>query len=330
MRIGVDAMGGDNAPLEIVKGAVESLEMHSANIVLYGDKNSVEFVLSGLSYDTSRVEIIHCSEIVENEDKPVIAIRKKLDSSMVRGLLDLKSKEIDGFLSAGSTGALLAGGLLRVGRIRGIDRPALASVYPTEKGISILTDAGANSDVKPENLVDFGIMGSLYSSLVLGNKSPKVGLVNVGSEEGKGNEVTKKAYDLLKDSDLEFIGNIEGRDIPAGVADVIVTDGFTGNVILKLTEGLGKSFSQMVKGIFLKTALTKMAALLVKGGISDFKKKMDYTEYGGAPLLGVNGALVKAHGSSNAKAIKNAIAYTEKFASSDVIERINDYISDRS
>jgi len=322
MNIAIDAMGGDHAPQEPVKGAIDALKHIDAHMVLIGDEDQIHQELKKYTYDTSRVSVVHTTEIITGEDKPVVAIKRKKDSSMVVGLLQLKNQEIDGFVSAGNTGALLAGGLLRVGRIKGIDRPALCSVYPTSKGMSILTDAGANADCKPRNLLEFGIMGSLYAQNVLGMNNPRVGLANIGHEEGKGNALVIEAYDLLKEANLNFIGNVEARDIPEGATDIIVCDGFTGNVILKLSEGVVKSFSSMMKKVFMKSPLTKVAALLVKNGLGEMKKNMDYTEYGGAPLLGVKGLVVKAHGSSNAKAFMNAIRYAEKAAASGVVEKI--------
>lgn len=322
MKIAIDAMGGDHAPLEPVKGAIDALQHIDAEMVLIGDEGQIRQELKKYKYDESRVTVVHTSEVITGEDKPVVAIKRKKDSSMVVGLLQLKDKEIDAFVSAGNTGALLAGGLLRVGRIKGIDRPALCSVYPTRTGMSILADAGANADCKPRNLLEFGIMGSLYAQNVLSIDNPRVGLANIGHEEGKGNALVIEAYDMLKESNVNFIGNVEARDIPDGATDVIVCDGFTGNVILKLSEGVAKSFSSMIKEIFMKSPLTKVAALLVKNGLGEMKKGMDYTEYGGAPLLGVKGLVVKAHGSSNAKAFMNAIRYAEKAAASGVVEKI--------
>ena len=330
MIIAIDAMGGDHAPKEIVKGAVEALKYIESDIMLIGDENKINNELESMKVDLSRIIIEHTTEVIENEDKPVVAIKRKRGSSMVRGLDLLKKREINGFVSAGNTGALLAGGLLRTGRIRGIDSPAIASVFPMDNKMGILTDAGANAEVKPRNLVEFATMGAYYGELVLGIENPKVGLVNVGAEKGKGTTLVQETYDLLEQSDLNFIGNIEGRDIPFGTADIVVTDGFTGNIILKLTEGVAKSFSNNLKAVFKKNILSMMAGLMVKKGFDDFKKKMDYTEYGGAPLLGVNGAVVKAHGSSNAKATMNAILYTEKYINSGVIEKIQSYVENRS
>lgn len=326
MRIAIDAMGGDHAPVETVKGAIEALKEISATMVLIGTEDLIKKELSKYDYDESRVEIIATTEVVENEDKPVIAIKRKKDSSMVVGFDKVRSGEIDALISAGNTGALLAGGLLRVGRIKGVDRPALTTVFPTFSGMFVMADVGANAECKPRNLLEFGIMGSIYAENVLGIKNPKVGLINIGTEEGKGTPLVNEAYDLLKASDLNFIGNVEARDIPERKADVLVTDGFTGNVVLKLTEGVAKSFMGELKSIFMSNFLTKISAGIIKGNLRGLKTKMDYTEYGGAPLLGVKAPIVKAHGSSNAKAFKNAIKYAEKYVSNDIIEKISSQV----
>ncbi|WP_459129002.1 phosphate acyltransferase PlsX [Guggenheimella bovis] len=323
MRLGVDAMSGD-FPLEIVKGVLEALPHVQSDIVLYGDENVLRERLNG-----KEVEIVDCKEVIEGEDSPVQAIREKRDSSMVRGLNDLKTKKIDGFLSAGNTGALLAGGLLLVGRLKGIDRPCIAPIYPMEGHIGMIADAGANADCKPENLRDFALMASLYAKKVLGFENPRVGLVNIGSERGKGNDLTKNAFLLLEENKhLNFIGSIEGRDIPEGKADIIICDGFTGNVIIKLTEGYASSFNKLLKELFLSNLLTKLFSPIYLGKLKSFKKRMDYTEYGGAPLLGVNGALVKAHGSSNSKAIKNGIIYMERYAKSGLIDDVKAFLEE--
>lgn len=314
-------MGGDHAPKEIVLGAIEAKRLLNCEIILYGDEAQIRKVLG-----SENLTIVHCTQIVTNLDKPVMAIRDKTDSSLVRGLLDLKEGRIQGFLSAGSTGALLAGGLLRVGRLKGIDRPAIATAYPMRTSMGMIVDAGANADCKPEHLRDFALMGSLYASHVLGIKNPRVGVVNIGEEPGKGNELVKSAYPLIEAAPLNFVGSIEGRDIPEGKVDVIVTDGFTGNVILKLSEGLAMSFSKMIKDMFKSSLFTMASSVFFKKAFQKFKAHLDYTEYGGAPLLGVNGVLVKAHGSSNAKAIKNGILYMEKYASSGVIEAIRKHL----
>ncbi len=318
MRIGIDAMGGDHAPKAIIDGVLEFKKKNNdIDFVLYGDKKRIEEHLSGCELD-----IEHCSEVIENDDKPVMEIRRKKDSSLVRGFRDLRDKKIDGFLSAGNTGAVLVGGMFIVGRIKGIERPAITLTYPTIKGFSILCDGGANADCKPEYLVKFASMASLYAKDVLKIANPTVGLVNVGEEETKGNELALEAHKLLKKSNVNFIGNIEGRDIPLGKCDVIITDGFTGNIILKLTEGLAKSFGQKIKALFKRNLLTKLSSVFFKKGFKEFKKSIDYREHGGAPILGVSGYLVKAHGSSDKKAIENAIKYLVKYINSGLIEEM--------
>lgn len=327
MKIAIDAMGGDHAPKEPVLGALQALKHIKSDIVLIGDEQKIKEILKDQTYDQNRISVIHTTEVIENEDKPAKAIKAKKDSSMVVGFKLLKEKQIDAFLSAGNTGALVAGGLLKVGRIKGIDRPALCSVYPTAKGISVLIDAGANSDSKPRNLYESGIMGSIYANKVLGIDKPRVGLANIGVEEGKGSSVVVEAYSLLKASDLNFIGNAEVRDIPDGVCDVIVCDGFTGNVILKVSEGVAKSFTGMLKEQILTSKVMTVASLLLKPAFSSLKKTMDYTEYGGAPFLGVDGLLVKAHGSSNSKAFMNGIRYAEKCMDENIVDLIKAELS---
>lgn len=322
MKIVIDAMGGDNAPFSTVKGAIEAVKSYNVNIILTGNESMIENQLAKYDYPKEKIETIHCSEEITNEDKPVLAIRKKKDSSMVVALRLVKEKKADAIISAGNTGALLAGGLLILGRIKGIDRPALAPVYPTTKGVSVLIDGGANSDCKPRNFLEFGIMGNIYAKEILGIKKPNVCIVNIGAEEGKGSEIVKEAYKLCKTGPFNFKGNVEARDIPSGYADVIVCDGFTGNVILKLTEGLADSIFKLLKREFIKNTFRKIGALLLKSGLKDFKKQFDYTEYGGAPFLGVNGILIKAHGSSDGKAIKNAVRQGIKCIENNVVEDI--------
>ncbi|MBU5677383.1 phosphate acyltransferase PlsX [Alkaliphilus sp. MSJ-5] len=327
MKIVIDAMGGDNAPSVTVEGAIEAVKSYDVNIILTGNQPMIENELAKYDYPREKIEIIHCSEQITNEDKPVISIRKKKDSSMVVGLKLVKENKADAIISAGNTGALLAGGLLLLGRIKGIDRPALAPVYPTTKGISVLIDGGANADCKPRNFLEFGVMGSIYAEKVIGIKKPKVCTVNIGIEEEKGSDVVKAAHNLCKDASFNFKGNVEARDIPSGYADVILCDGFTGNVILKLTEGLASSIFGLLKEEFVKNTFRKIGALLLKSGLRDFKKRFDYTEYGGAPFLGVNGVLIKAHGSSDGKAIKNAVRQAIKFVDNNIIEDITTEIT---
>lgn len=323
MKIGIDAFGGDNAPEAVILGVKDALKHIESTLVLYGDESEIFKTLTKHKVNVEKIEVVHTTQIVTGEDKPVQAVKKKKDSSMMKGLIDLRKDELDAFLSAGNTGALLAGGLLKVGRIHGVDRPALVIPYPTTTGMAVLADAGANAECKSRNLKEFSIMGNIFAKAILDIENPRVGLVNVGDEKGKGTQLVKDAYDEISELEgINFIGNIEGRDIPLGGADVIVCDGFTGNVILKVSEGVAKSFSMTIKNIFLKNIATKVSALIVKNGFSEMKKRMDYSEYGGAPLLGIKKLVVKAHGSSNPKAFKNAIIYAEKALDNKVVEKI--------
>lgn len=329
MKIGIDAMGGDYAPVEIVKGAALASKDMDLELVLFGKEEQIRSILAKCSYDEKRITIVNSSEIIENEDDPIRAVRRKKDSSLVRGLDALSEKQIDALVCAGNTGAIIAGSVFKLGRLSGVSRPSLTPIIPTDHGFAAILDAGANAECTPENLYEFAVMGSFYIEKVYDIHRPRVGLVNIGAEEHKGTPLTRQSYQLLKESNLNFIGNLEARDIPAGAADVIVTDGFTGNVILKLTEGLGIIFSKYVKELFIKNTLTKCAALLVKKGLLAFKKKLDYKEYGGAPLLGIDGVVIKAHGSSDSKAIHSAIRQAEKFVTSDVLSSIRKYLTNQ-
>lgn len=319
MPIGIDAMGGDHAPEEIVKGALDVLEEIDDTLWLYGD----ERLLRPLVGDAP-MEIIPCTQIVLGDDPPVVAVRNKTDSPLVRGMRDLKAGKISGFVSAGNTGALLAGGTLIAGRIKGIARPCITSVYPTRKGMSLICDAGANADCTPVHLRDFGLMSSLYAQEVLGIENPTVGIVNIGEEQGKGNELVREAYPLFEEANFRFIGSVEGRDIPEGVADVYVTDGFTGNVILKLTEGMASFILGEIKEAMMGSTLSKLGALMIKGELKKVLKKSDYREYGGAPLLGLKSCVVKAHGSSDARAFSNALRYLKKYIDSSMVQKISE------
>lgn len=328
MKIAIDAMGGDQGPIVTVKGAVDAVDEFNVSVVLIGSSELIHEELHKYKFDSEKIEVIDAKSIITNEEEPAMAIRKKKDSSMVVGLNMLKDKSVDAFISAGSTGALLSGGLLLVKRIKGIERPALATVYPTRRGISLLLDVGANADSKAKFLQQFAVMGSIYSENILKVNNPKVGLVNIGTEREKGNTLTKEAYELLENTpNINFYGNIEGRDIPNGDVDVLVCDGFVGNIVLKLTEGLGINILSMLKETFMKSTISKLGALLLKSGLMEFKKNMDYSEYGGAPLLGVKGAVIKAHGSSNDVAIKNAIRQAKQFVENKVIENIEENIT---
>ena len=324
MRIILDGMGGDNAPLEIVKGAVEASSKIDHQIVIAGREEEINAELAKYNYDESKIQVVHTSEVIENEDSPVKAIRRKTDSSMVKGLTMLKDGEGDLFISAGNTGAYMAGSLLILGRIPGVDRPAIASIYPIAGGAlpSIIVDAGANSECRPSNLLEFAIMGSLYMEKVMDRKNASVGLVNLGIEENKGTTVTKAAHKLLKEADINFIGNVEARDVPKGACDVIVCDGFTGNIILKLTEGFAWNLLKTMKKKFTDGLSAKMGAVLLAGKVKEIKDEFDYSEYGGAPILGVNGHVLKIHGSSGSAAVKNAIIKGIPYAQENVVGRI--------
>lgn len=323
MKIIVDGMGGDHAPAEIVKGCLEAALEFDLKIHITGDGQRLEDELKKLGAPMDRFIITHTSQVITMEDSPVMAIRKKTDSSMVKGLEMVRQDPDSVLISAGSTGALMAGGLLKVGRIKGIDRPALTSILPNRKNGTLLIDMGANTECKPENLAQFAIMGTLYMEKVVGRPNPTVGLLNIGTEETKGSELYKSAYKMLSEmKNINFAGNVEAREVPEGVVDIIVCDGFTGNIMLKYTEGLALSLFGMLKDEMLKTTRSKLGALLLKPGLRNFKKIMDYSEVGGAPLLGINGGIIKAHGSSNARAIKNAIRQGKLFLENGVLGSI--------
>lgn len=324
MRIIVDAMGGDNSIQATTLGSVEAVEELDLEVTLIGKKDLIEKELNKNNYTGNKIEIIHAEDIILNEDSPTLSIRRKKNSSMVVGFNKLKEGYGDAFISTGNTGALLAGGLFIIKRIEGIDRAAISSVYPTRDGMTLLLDMGANVDCKPEYLQQFAIMGSIYSEKVLGVKSPSVGLVNVGTEKEKGNILIKEAYELLTNSNINFYGNIEARDVPEGIVDVMICDGFVGNVILKLTEGLANLFFSTLKEEFKKSFSSKIGALMLKPQLKSFKERFDYREYGGAPLLGVRKPIIKAHGSSDGLAIKNAIKQAKIFTEGKVIDRIEE------
>lgn len=325
MKILVDAMGGDNAPQAPVEAAVKAAAELDVDIVLVGDEETVKAELAKHGeYDKGRISIAHAPDYISNHEEPAKAVRHKKGASVVVAANMLKNGEGDAMLSMGNTGALLAAGLLIVGRIKGILRPALGTVLPTAKGPKLLIDAGANTNCKPENLVQFGIMGDVYMSKVHSIPHPAVGLMSNGEEEGKGDELTKKTYEKMKAAPFNFIGNIEGRDVMEGTADVMVCDGFVGNVVLKTVEGMGHVIGSMVKDLFTKNLRTKLGALFVMDGVKNFKKMMDYREYGGAPLLGCKQPVIKGHGSSDAKAVYNAIRQAKMFVATDVINGIAD------
>ncbi len=319
-KIGIDAMGGDNAPKEIVKGVVDAVKSNkSIEIYLIGDAEVISKELK--SFVSERLILVNATEVIENEDSPAKAIKNKSDSSMVVGLKLLKEKKIDAFISAGNTGALLTGATIIVGRIKGVKRPALSNFLPNKNGATCLVDCGANMDSKPEYLLQYGIMGSVYVETMLGIEEPKVSLVNVGTEETKGNEVTKEAYKLLKNSNLNFIGNIEAREIPKGTTDVLVCDAFVGNVILKLSEGYFKAFASAVQSQFKKPKKAVKKLVKTKLKPEETKETYDYSEISGTLFLGLDGVVVKAHGNANAKDIKIAIKQTLFFVKSDIVNK---------
>jgi glycerol-3-phosphate acyltransferase PlsX len=333
MKIILDGMGGDHAPGEIIKGAVEATSLIDHEIVIFGDRERIENELIRNAYDGDQISIRHTTEVIENEDSPVKAIRKKKDSSMVRGLEAVASGEGDVFISAGNSGAIMTGGILILGRIPGIDRPALGSPYPIigGEGAGIIIDAGANADSKPHNLLQSAIMGNIYIKHVFGVKEPKIGLVNVGTEPGKGSTLLKKAFELLdqgkEEFGLNFIGNIEARDVPIGICDVYVCDGFIGNVVIKMTEGMALSIMHLIREKFSDGLVAKAGSFLLLNKLTELKKVFDYAEYGGAPLLGLAGAVVKMHGSSDAKTVKNGIARAASFAEGRVVDAIAEQLA---
>lgn len=328
-KIALDAMGGDNAPAEVVKGAVDAVKARdNIKVFLVGQKDSVQAELEKYTYPSEQIELIDAPEVIEMAEPPVIAIRRKRQSSIVVGMNMVKQKEADAFVSAGSSGAVLVGGQVIVGRIKGIQRPPLAPLIPTEKGISLLIDCGANVDARAEHLVQFAKMGSIYMEHVVGRKNPKVAIVNIGAEEEKGNALVKETIPLLKEcDDINFVGSIEARDIPKGDADVIVCEAFVGNVILKLYEGLSSTLIGVIKKGLMSTLKSKIGAALALPALKKTIKAFDATEYGGAPLLGLNGLVVKTHGSSKAKEITNSIFQCVTFKEKEINNKIRENIT---
>ncbi len=322
MKIIIDAMGGDNAPQAPVHAAVLAVQEMDIEITLVGDVELLMAEVNKYGYKGRRITYARADDVISNHEEPAKAVRSKKNASVVVAANLLKNGDGDAMLSMGNTGALLAAGLLIVGRIKGVIRPAIATLLPSAKGPKMLIDAGANTNCKPENLVQFATMGDIYMKKVLKTDNPTVGIISNGEEEGKGDELTKETFPMLKASNVNFIGNIEGRDVMEGTADVMVCDGFVGNVILKTVEGMGHVVSQKVREIFEKNIFTKFAAVLAMKGIRSFKQSMDYREYGGAPLLGTKKPVIKGHGSSDAKAIVSAIYQAKKFVETDVIKSI--------
>ena len=325
VKVVVDAMGGDLAPVEPVKAAVEAVkERKDILVILTGQEEVIHSELKKYQdYPTDRIQVVNATEVIETAEPPVFAIRKKKDSSIVVGLKMVKEQKADAFVSSGSTGAVLVGGQVLVGRSKGVERPPLAPLIPTAKGVSLLIDCGANVDARPSHLVQFAKMGSIYMEHVVGIKNPRVAIVNIGAEEEKGNALVKETFPLLKEcSGINFIGSIEARDIPAGYADVIVCEAFVGNVILKLYEGLGSTFMKMLKTGLMKDTRSKVGALLVKPAVKETMKAFDASEYGGAPLLGLKGLVVKTHGSARAVEIRHAIFQCVQFRQQKINEKI--------
>ena len=327
--IAVDAMGGDNAPQDIVKGSIDAInENKDIKIILVGKEDAINNELSKYQYNKAQIDIQNATEIIKTTESPTAAIRQKKDSSIVVGLKLLKEGKASAFVSAGSTGALLTGATVIIKRIKGVERPALATLIPNANNdYTFLIDSGANMDCKPSYLPNFAKMGKIYMENIMKVNNPKVAIVNVGSEKEKGDTFTKEAYELLEQTkNINFVGNIEGREIPEGDADVVVCDGFIGNVILKLSEGIVKTFSTIVKTEIKSNFLYSIGGLLSKGAFKNVKKKFDYAEVGGAPFLGLKSLVVKAHGSSNAKAIKSAINQCYKFIDADIATKIENAI----
>jgi glycerol-3-phosphate acyltransferase PlsX len=322
VKIAVDAMGGDHGPAVVVEGAVAAVREFGATVVLVGDKVSIEQQLGRLGAASAGVEIRHASQVVGMGESPSQALRRKRDSSLRVAAELVRDGEASAFISAGNTGAAMAVAMFVVGVLRGVDRPAIAAVLPNVKGFTVLLDVGATIAPKPWHLFQFAVMGHVYARDILGVDRPRVGLLSVGEEEGKGNELTKEAYEQLKDSSLNFLGNVEGRDIYNGKSDVVVTDGFTGNVALKISESLAETIGSMIREELTRDLRSKVGAALAQPALARFKKRVDYAEMGGAPLLGIDGAAIICHGASPAKAIKNAVRVAGEWAKAG----LNDHI----
>lgn len=325
-RVALDAMGGDNAPVELIKGAVDAVNLND-NIEVYvvGSEEAVDTELAKYTYPEDRIKRVYSTEVIETAEPPVMAIRQKKDSSIVRGLNLVKDGTCDAFVSAGSSGAVLVGGQLLIGRIKGVERPPLAPLIPTSKGVSLLIDCGANVDARPSHLLQFAKMGSIYMEHVIGVESPKVGILNIGAEEDKGNALVKETFPMLKNaSGINFVGSVEARDVVNGDVDVIVCEAFAGNVCLKVLEGVAKTLIKEVKTGMMSTLRGKIGAALVAPGLKRSLKKFDASEYGGAPLLGLKGLVVKTHGSSGAKEVKNSIIQCVSFKEGRISQRIQE------
>ena len=328
INVVLDAMGGDNAPDEIIKGAVEAVgERKDIMVTLVGPEELLREKLTSYTYDAGRIEIVNATEVIEMAEPPVAAIRTKKNSTIVVGMKLVKEGKADAFVSCGSTGAVLVGGQLLIGKAKGVKRTPLAPLIPTEKGMSLLIDCGANVDARPDHLVQFAKMGSIYMEHVLGIKNPTVGIVNIGAEEEKGNALVKETFPLLKEcKDSNFIGSVESREIPHGQADVVVCEAFVGNVILKLYEGLGSVLMHKIKEGLMSSTRGKIGGVLIKPALKETMKSFDASEYGGAPMLGLKGLVVKSHGSSDANEVKNSIIQCVTFTEQGIIKKISDNI----
>ena len=331
-KVALDAMGGDNAPKAIIQGAIDVVaKRQDIHIFLVGQEKVVEEELKKYEYPKEQISIVNATEVIETAEPPVMAIRRKKDSSIVVAMNMVKNGEADAFVSAGSSGAILVGGQVLVGRIKGVERPPLAPLIPTQKGVSLLIDCGANVDARPSHLVQYAKMGSIYMKNVIGIENPRVAIVNIGAEEEKGNALVKETFPLLKAcEDINFIGSIEAREIPHGEADVIVCEAFVGNVILKLFEGVGSTLISEIKKGLMTNIRSKMGALLVKPTLKETLKKFDASEYGGAPLLGLNGLVVKTHGNSTAKEVANSIIQCVTFKEQHINDKIKETIQKKA
>ena len=323
MKIVVDAFGGDNAPLEIIKGAALAHKEYGVDIILTGNKQTIEKCMLDNGISNAGISIEHAEDVITMHDDPTSILKQKKDSSMAVAFKVLNEGRADAFVSAGSTGAVVVGGTLLVKRIKGVKRPALASIIPSKDKPFLMMDIGANADCRPEMLAQFGVMAHVYLSGVEGRDNPKIALLNIGTEDTKGDELRKQAYSLLSNEPINFVGNVESREILSGDVDAVIADGFTGNIALKLIEGVASTMFGLLKKVFYKNIVTIISTLALKKGLYGIKSKMDYTEVGGAPLLGVLKPVIKAHGSSNAKAFKNAIHQAMIFAERDIISQIS-------
>ena len=327
MKIVVDAMGGDYAPQVVIDGAIEAVKDFGVEVILVGDEAKVKPLLAKKKYDATRLSLVHASETIEMHDSPALSVRRKKDSSMSVGVRLVKDGKGDAFFSAGNTGAEVCAATLILGLLPGVERPGIAAVMPSLKGQFLIIDVGANIDCKPIHLFQYAVMASVYAELILGKPNPKVGLLNVGEEESKGNEFVKETHDMLSRSHLNFIGNVEGKHLFAGECDVIVCDGFVGNVALKVSESLAEAMQKFLKRHMLSTPMGMLGAMLLKPSFKRFKKEIDYSEYGGAPLLGVDGVAIIGHGRSNAKAIKNAIRVAKEEVERKFNEKLQEAIN---